>query len=242
MSSLHPAYLYIGPHTTIKKACKDFIKSVLCTKGGCSTCTHCTGVEHEQHYLVRWIVPEHSYTLAHLEVIFKTIVFALDEQQHFFFVLDQAELLSPVCANSLLKSLEEPPQGYHFMLLAQRRDGILPTISSRCVLQSYDSSINENEYTLLPFFTSAQPALTEFSKELERAKIAEWDMLDFIDHLYQHWATILSESIKKGNEPTSTQARKVLELLDTARTYPPMPGSGRLFLRTLFLRYLSLLA
>lgn len=241
MIQLHPAYLYVGPSHTIKRTCKEFIKSILCSQNACNTCFNCKGIEEEQHYLVRWLTPEPGYTLATLEVLFKTIAFSLNDDENFFFVLNQAELLTPACANSLLKSLEEPPRGYHFILLAERREGILPTISSRCILRAFDSSLSTDTYSLLPFFTSSQIQLTEFSKELERIKVAEWDMLDFIDQAYNYWVTTLKESIKEGNSEKSTFASAVLKLLDNARTYPPMPGSSKIFIRNLFLRYTALL-
>ena len=44
------------------------------------------------------------------------------------------ELLRPDSANTLLKSLEEPPANTIFILLADRVDRVLPTIRSRCRL------------------------------------------------------------------------------------------------------------
>lgn len=44
------------------------------------------------------------------------------------------ELLRPDSANTLLKSLEEPPASTVFILLADRIDRVLPTIRSRCRL------------------------------------------------------------------------------------------------------------
>jgi DNA polymerase-3 subunit delta' len=46
------------------------------------------------------------------------------------------EMLRPDAANTLLKSLEEPPANTIFILLADRVDRVLPTIRSRCRLLS----------------------------------------------------------------------------------------------------------
>lgn len=43
-----------------------------------------------------------------------------------------ADALNPAAANALLKTLEEPPPGVHFLLGAHRLDALLPTIRSRC--------------------------------------------------------------------------------------------------------------
>ncbi len=47
-------------------------------------------------------------------------------------VIEQAELLNVNAANSLLKTLEEPPASSMLILITHRPDRLLPTIRSRC--------------------------------------------------------------------------------------------------------------
>jgi DNA polymerase III subunit delta' len=47
-------------------------------------------------------------------------------------IIDPADDLEKSAANALLKSLEEPPQGTHFLLVAHRPGRLLATIRSRC--------------------------------------------------------------------------------------------------------------
>jgi DNA polymerase III subunit delta' len=47
-------------------------------------------------------------------------------------VIDPADALNPVAANTLLKTLEEPPPNVVFLLLSSRPGTLLPTIRSRC--------------------------------------------------------------------------------------------------------------
>lgn len=47
-------------------------------------------------------------------------------------IIDPADNLEKGASNALLKSLEEPPQGSFFMLVAHRPGRLLPTIRSRC--------------------------------------------------------------------------------------------------------------
>lgn len=47
-------------------------------------------------------------------------------------VIDPADDLEKGAANALLKSLEEPPRGTHFLLVSHRPARLLPTIRSRC--------------------------------------------------------------------------------------------------------------
>ncbi len=46
-------------------------------------------------------------------------------------IVDPADDMNPNAANAILKNLEEPPQKTLFMLLAERRGALLPTILSR---------------------------------------------------------------------------------------------------------------
>lgn len=52
-------------------------------------------------------------------------------------VVDPADELEKSASNALLKSLEEPPQGSFFLLVAHRPGRLLPTIRSRCRLLSF---------------------------------------------------------------------------------------------------------
>jgi DNA polymerase-3 subunit delta' len=47
-------------------------------------------------------------------------------------IIDPADDLEPAASNALLKSLEEPPRGTFFILVAHRIGRLLPTIRSRC--------------------------------------------------------------------------------------------------------------
>lgn len=48
------------------------------------------------------------------------------------FVLEQAETMNDTVANRLLKTLEEPPEFVHLILVTDRLGDVLPTIVSRC--------------------------------------------------------------------------------------------------------------
>lgn len=53
-------------------------------------------------------------------------------------IIDPADDLEKNAANALLKSLEEPPAGTYFLLVAHRVGRLLPTIRSRCRVLRFD--------------------------------------------------------------------------------------------------------
>ncbi|WP_271077865.1 DNA polymerase III subunit delta' [Aurantiacibacter sp. MUD61] len=52
-------------------------------------------------------------------------------------IIDPADDMEAPTANALLKSLEEPPQGTFFLLIAHRIGRLLPTIRSRCRILAF---------------------------------------------------------------------------------------------------------
>ncbi len=74
-------------------------------------------------------------------------------------IIDPADDLEKNAANALLKSLEEPPVGTFFLLVAHRPGRLLPTIRSRCrVLRFAPLSDGEVEKILRESVPEADPA------------------------------------------------------------------------------------
>lgn len=229
----HPAYLIIGPQEEAVAKAKVFMKEAFCSNGGCENCHACKLVSTGKHHNVRWLAPENQYKVEQLQVVFDTIRYALEPNEHFFFVFERADQLSSATANSLLKSLEEPPAGYHFILLAPWSEGILPTVASRCMLFTCSGDVAQ-EHPLIMFFKRSRPDMAEFAKELERIKPQDKEMFDIFDAVYGY----ILDQYKKA-EPGEDKKRweNLLVRLDFLKNYPPMPGSGKIFLKNLFLQY-----
>ncbi|MBA3954758.1 hypothetical protein H0X48_05565 [Candidatus Dependentiae bacterium] len=238
---LKPAYAYIGQPEEIKHQAAQFIKTVLCPAHGCDMCITCKQIDDRQHHALRWFVPENTYTVAHIEPIFDTITFALEPGEHFFFVLERADALSITCANSLLKSLEEPPSGYHFILLSSAKDSLLPTISSRCVFYYFEQKQQLKQHPLVSYFTHfTSSKAQEFIKELERSKVAERDVSALLDAMCEKLLIALQEAVKQENYEQFQLLSSQREVLEKAREQLPMPGSSKLFFKNLFLQLLVL--
>lgn len=246
----HPAYLFIGSADTLLEHAiavlqQQFCQNIQQTNMACSVCIQCRKIREQQHESVLWLCPEKQYAIDDLDVIFSTIAFALEQDHHFFFVLQKADMLTSTCANALLKSLEEPPAGYHFILLAQRHELILPTIKSRCFIEQLQSTDTETQMpALFPFFTTTtfhDPIA--FGKELESANLNEWESLALLDQLLVYWADVYKKSLIKkdgssthGEQNRTKLAEKMILHLKKAMLQPPMPGSSKLFWKNLFLQ------
>lgn len=52
--------------------------------------------------------------------------------QHRFVIVNHVEKITLQAANALLKTLEEPPEGLHFIFITSNLSQVLPTLRSRC--------------------------------------------------------------------------------------------------------------
>jgi DNA polymerase-3 subunit delta' len=128
------AYLFVGPPGTGKRAAaRSFAASLICRKGGCGECEDCRrtlrGVHPDLVVMERsgpFITVDDAREAARLatrsplEAAFQVLVLAD------FHLVDRA-------APALLKSIEEPPEGTVFVILAEHVPPELTTIASRCV-------------------------------------------------------------------------------------------------------------
>lgn len=229
----HPAYLIIGSPDVAKQKAYEILMQAFCVQKGCNSCIACVQIKEHRHHAMRWMVPEGQFKVDQLTVIFDTICYSLDEGQHFFFILERADLLNMTAANSLLKSLEEPPAGYHFILLAPWQEGILPTIASRCVTINCGGESHQ-QHALVKFFMQERPNMPEFAKEVDKIKPNDKEVFDIFDAVYYFYAEKYKQSYKTNSKQEHYQA--IIDRLDILRNYPPMPGSGKIFLKNLYLQ------
>ncbi len=235
MNNRHQVYLWIGPEEELRSRSTAFVQRQLCKQEGCATCHTCRAVLERRHYALTWLVPENYYSVKQLEPLFKTVCFALSPGEKHIIVIERADLLTTTCANSLLKSLEEPPEGYQYILLAPRTDGILPTIISRCIKEEFESG-NPQVHRLLPYFMKLEISLApEFLKEIEKDRVPENEIGYLLDSCMFYWHENLKNSLRKGDAAMIKRAQSIEAIIEEARKKMPMPGSSKLFLKNLFL-------
>lgn len=129
------AYLFVGPAGSGKAdAAWALAQAILCDEGGCGHCDACERVARHTHPDVHALAPESAqgYLVGQVRALIEDLSMAPIRGSRKVYILDGAEALTPASANALLKSIEEPPAGVTFILLAVTREAVLPTIVSRC--------------------------------------------------------------------------------------------------------------
>ncbi len=233
-----PAQLWLGTHSQLALEALSYLQQQFCPHGCCGICTSCTQIYDKQHHALLWIAPEKQYTLETLEPIRTTCAYALERNEHFFFVLERAELLSVPCQNSLLKIIEEPPVGYHFILLASGKDPILPTIQSRCVIKQWACNGHTSTHPLFTFFsTSTEQDPGQLLKILEEHKPNEQESAALINQLLHFWLTEFKRTAHDLASRRHKQTQQIIHILNRGLLNLPMPGGSALFWKNIYLQW-----
>jgi DNA polymerase-3 subunit delta' len=135
--------LFAGVDGVGKRTLARFLaKAVNCqfTNGTdfCDQCSSCRKINANSHPDYREVEPDGQFIkIEQTRELSREVFFRPFESRRRFFILNPAERLKEEAANSLLKTLEEPPETSHLILVTDRPDHILGTIRSRCQLYRF---------------------------------------------------------------------------------------------------------
>ena len=125
------AYLLVCSRPLVARRLADaFLQRLCCHQGGCGICTECRKVLEGHVDILRLSAPK----VAELRDALSFAAQKPYEARCKAIVIESADDMTDAAANSLLKTLEEPPAGTVFLLSARSISGVLPTIASRCAL------------------------------------------------------------------------------------------------------------
>ena len=231
-ATLPPALLWIGPDEFLANQAKQFLQKRWCPHHGCTKCITCQSIDAINHHHLRWFNPQKRYTRDLLDDLFSTISFSLEEGEEYFFVIQKADYLTPACFNSLLKSMEEPPAGYHFLLLAQHLHMVAATIRSRCIIHQWHTSQSLLEqYPIISYFlTQKKHSPADFVVTLEQSSLDEQKTVELLDELLGYW---LAQYAQPENK---IRAKQMISLIKHALEEPPMPGGSTMFWKQFFIQ------
>ena len=136
---INHAYLFIGKEGIGKKTLAlQFARALLCNNkknDSCDKCSSCRRIDHGNHPDLKLIEAAEDTKYLKIDQIRemqKEIAYKPYESEYKIYIIDGAERMTPQAANSLLKTLEEPPAYAVIILLAEEISKLLPTVISRC--------------------------------------------------------------------------------------------------------------
>ena len=148
--------IFAGPDGVGKRQfALAFAKAANCQKApasayasdGCDECSVCRRINAGGYGDVTVVRPDGQFIkIAQTREMAEEVYFHPREGRQRFFIIDEADRLREEAANSLLKTLEEPPSTSTIILLTSRPDALLSTIRSRAQRLNFASlSVAEME-------------------------------------------------------------------------------------------------
>src|SRR5262245_22371281 len=134
---LHHSILFAGVAGIGKWTLAQFIaKAFNCIQlqnDFCNRCSNCLRISENAHPDVKNVVPDGLFIkIDQMRSLNREVFFKPFEGRRRVFVIDEAEKFKIEAANSILKTLEEPPDTSILILVTSRPNDLLPTIRSRC--------------------------------------------------------------------------------------------------------------
>lgn len=139
---LPPALLLTGPEGVGKRqSVRALFQSIVCTASSqkpCGICAPCRKVYSKSHSdFLEISTQSEQLTLDDFREMKSHLCFRPLEAPQRFILIDEAHRMNMASANSLLKTLEEPPHHTRFFLTTTQKSLLLPTIVSRCQTLSF---------------------------------------------------------------------------------------------------------
>ena len=130
------AYLFRGPRGAGKRAAARAFAAEILASGAADpeAARRRALLDPSPHPDLVWLVPRGSQHLVEelREQVIRAAVYRPFEGASRVFVIEQAEAMGEESQNALLKTLEEPPEFDHLLLLSAEPEALLETITSRC--------------------------------------------------------------------------------------------------------------
>ena len=132
-NNIHHAWLFTGPPGSGRsQIALAFAAALLCSEGGCSSCSSCEMIRVGNHPDVLVLNTERvQISIDEVNEFIEKSIHMPAIGKYRIMVVEDADRMSERTSTVLLKSLEEPPKGTIWMLCAPSEADLIPTIRSR---------------------------------------------------------------------------------------------------------------
>jgi DNA polymerase III subunit delta' len=135
------AYLFHGPPGTGKRALARAFAAALLADEAHDAHSVSERIARDSHPDLTWVRPSGAAEMLVSDIEQPVVAAATRtpfESARRVFVIEAVETMNDQAANRMLKTLEEPAQFVHLLLLTDRREDVLQTIASRCQPVRFD--------------------------------------------------------------------------------------------------------
>lgn len=147
------SYMFIGKESIGKMLfAKEFAKAILCTEDikPCNTCKSCIQFNSSNNPDFKIIKPDgNNIRIDQIREIIKNVYEKPIVSNKKVFIINESNLMTKEAQNSLLKTLEEPPEYITIILITSNENIFLPTIKSRCTKIKFKKLSNEELKTII---------------------------------------------------------------------------------------------
>lgn len=207
--TLH-AVCFIGGNAD--ELAENAAKTFLCERGGdepCNVCADCKKAQEKIHpdiIYVRENMKDKKYAAGQLRDAVAGANLRPNDGEVKIYVFTEADSLSVICQNTLLKFTEEPPEFVRIIFTAKSADGFLETIKSRFIFINAHENINRPENEIVRNFMSAFHKNDEYSAAATLSKIKTREDLNTVLELI---SAQIRDLIVSGS-PTLIYIQKIL--------------------------------
>ena len=145
--------------------------------GVCPSCRKVAGGNHGDIHFIEPLPDKRDISIDQLREIQRELALRPYEAPRKACIIEPADRMSVNAANSLLKTLEEPPGNAIIILLTENADMLLPTVRSRCQSIRFSSLSPENVRLLLER-SGVAPDLAELLAPLSEGSMQRAGELD----------------------------------------------------------------
>lgn len=131
------AYLFCGPRGTGKTtSARILAKAINCAEGPtptpCNKCSSCVAINEGASIDVLELDAASNRKVDEIRELLEKIPYSATQGGKKVYIIDEVHMLTAESFNTLLKTLEEPPEHVVFILATTEAHKVLPTILSRC--------------------------------------------------------------------------------------------------------------